>query len=61
MNFEVTFNLQGEELASYQFSVETPEDVEEGVAQAIKTVRIDKPEIDLLGNGLVILVQKVGE
>ena len=56
MNFEVIFRLRGKELARYQFPVETPVDFEAGVRYAIETFRIHKPEIDLLGDGMLMLI-----
>ena len=50
MNFVVIFRLQGSELARYQFPVETPVDIEAGVSYAVQAFRIDKPEVDLLGD-----------
>lgn len=61
MNFEVIFRLRGKELARYQFPVETPVDFEAGVRYAIETFRIHKPEIDLLGDGMLMLIQKAGQ
>jgi hypothetical protein len=58
MNFEVIFSLKGQEVARYQLGVETPADVESGIVYALRTFRIDKPEIDLLGDSLYIQVQR---
>jgi hypothetical protein len=61
MNFEVIFRLNGKELARSQFPVETPADFEAGIMYALQTLRIHKPEIDLLGDGMLMLVHKAGQ
>jgi hypothetical protein len=60
MDFDVLFLVNGKEVARYQFPVETPSDVQAGVADAIETFRLAHPEVDLLGNGIVMQIQKVG-
>ena len=61
MNFEVIFRLKGKELARYQFQAEAQVDFETGVTYAIEMLRQEHPEIDLLGDGMFMQVQKAGE
>ena len=60
MDFEVVFLLKGKEVARYQFPVETPSDFQAGVAYAIETLRVAHPKVDLLGDGILVQIQKVG-
>jgi hypothetical protein len=60
MDFEVLFLVNGKEVARYQFPVETPSDFQAGVVNAIETFRVAHPEIDLLGDGFVMRIQRVG-
>ena len=58
MDFEVIFSLKGKELARYQFPVVVPADIAVGVGHAMETFRIDYAEIDLLGDGLLLQIQR---
>jgi hypothetical protein len=60
MDFEVVFLLKGKELARYQFPVETPSDLAAGVLTAFERVRVAHPEVDLLGDGILVQIQRVG-
>jgi hypothetical protein len=61
MDFEVIFSLTSKELARFRFPVETPADIAAGVSYAIQTLREDEAEIDLLGEGMLIQIQRVEE
>jgi hypothetical protein len=61
MDFEVIFRLKGNELARYRFPVETPGDIEAGVTHAIEMFRVARPDVDLLGDGMDMVVHKVWE
>jgi hypothetical protein len=60
MDFEVVFLLKGKELARYQFPAETPSDLPAGVVSAFERLRVAHPEVDLLGDGILVQIQKVG-
>lgn len=60
MDFEVVFLLNGKELARYRFPVETPVDLQAGAGNAIEALRVAHPEVDLLGDGILVQIQKVG-
>jgi hypothetical protein len=59
MDFEVVFLLKGKQLARYQFPVETPSDLPAGVVSAFEMLRVAHPEVDLLGDGILVQIQKV--
>jgi hypothetical protein len=61
MDFEVIFRLKGSELARYRLPVEMLADIEAGVAHAIEMFRVARPDVDLLGDGMHMVVQKVWE
>jgi hypothetical protein len=61
MDFEAIFSLKGKELARYRFPVEIPADIAAGVSYAIETFRVDNAEIDLLGDGMLMQIQRAEE
>jgi hypothetical protein len=60
MDFEVVLLLKGKELARYQFPVETPSDLPAGFVSAVERLRVAHPEVDLLGDGILLQIKKVG-
>lgn len=58
MDFEVFFRLNNKELARYQFAVETPADIQAGFINALQAFRVQHQEVDLLADGMVMLIQK---
>jgi len=58
MDFEVFFRLKNKELARYQFAVETPADIQAGFINALEAFRVRHPEVDLLADGILMLIQK---
>ena len=58
MDFEVFFRLKNKELARYQFAVETPADIQAGFINALEAFRVQHPEVDLLADGILMLIQK---
>ena len=58
MDFEVFFRLENKELARYQFAVETPADIQAGFINALEAFRVQYPEVDLLADGMIMLIQK---
>ena len=58
MDSEVFFHLKNTELARYQFAVETPTDIQAGFINALEAFRVQHPEVDLLADGILMLIQK---
>ena len=59
MDFEVVFLLNGKEVARYRLPAEAPVDFQADVGDAIDA-RVRSPEVDLLGDGVLVQIQKVG-
>ena len=58
MDFEVIFRLEDKELARYQFAVETPADIQAGFINALDAFRVQYPEVDLLEDGMLMLIRR---
>ena len=50
--------MKNKELARYQFAVETPADIQAGFINALEAFRVRYPEVDLLADGILMLIQK---
>jgi hypothetical protein len=58
MDFEVVFRLKDKEAARYQFAVETPADIQAGFINPLGAFSVQYPEVDLLEDGMPMLMQR---